>query len=96
VRASSVHTPALTLAETQDLIAAARAATYSDRDLAIVLLLVSTGLRVSELCAADLEDVSNDSGTFMLRIRAGKGRKTRSVAFPLCQPRVRQLIAENH
>lgn len=81
VKSSSVHTPALTLSETRRLIAAAESAKHSGRDLAVVLLLVSTGLRVSELIAADVEDLTNSAGTAMLKVHSGKGRKARSVAL---------------
>lgn len=82
VKASSVHTPALTMAEVQLLLGAARHSRYHpDRDLALVLLLVSTGLRVSEMIAADFDNVSYDSGVRMLVVEQGKGRRTRTVAL---------------
>jgi len=46
------------------------------RDRAILELLFSTGLRVSELCALDIEDVNLDRDEFTVR---GKGGKTRVV-----------------
>lgn len=47
------------------------------RNRAIVLTLLDCGLRVSELCAMDVEDVDLKSG--WLRVREGKGWKERKV-----------------
>ena len=43
----------------------------------VLELLYGSGLRVSELCHLDLEDLELEEGT--LRVRAGKGRKDRIV-----------------
>jgi integrase/recombinase XerC len=48
------------------------------RNRAIVELLYATGIRVAELCAADVEDL--DLGTHTLRVM-GKGGKQRTVPF---------------
>jgi integrase/recombinase XerC len=48
------------------------------RDLLIVELLYATGIRVSELCGVDLEDV--DTERRLLRV-LGKGNKQRTVPF---------------
>ncbi len=48
----------------------------SFRDRAILELLYSTGLRVSELCALDTDQVNAERGEFMVR---GKGDKPRLV-----------------
>ena len=48
------------------------------RDLLIVELLYATGIRVSELCGLDIDDV--DSGRRVLRV-VGKGDKQRTVPF---------------
>ncbi len=50
------------------------------RDAAILELLYSTGLRVSECCALDTSDVDRDRyGTPMVLVRHGKGGKSRQV-----------------
>ncbi|WP_113700178.1 tyrosine recombinase XerC [Nonomuraea lactucae] len=48
------------------------------RDQAILELLYATGVRVSELCALDVDDVDRDRN--VIRV-LGKGRKERSVPF---------------
>ena len=48
------------------------------RDLLIVELLYATGIRVSELCGLDIDDV--DTGHRVLRV-LGKGNKQRTVPF---------------
>lgn len=48
------------------------------RDQAVLELLYATGVRVSELCALDVDDVDRDRR--VLRVM-GKGRKERSVPF---------------
>ncbi len=48
------------------------------RDMLIVELLYATGIRVSELCGLDIDDV--DSGRRLLRV-LGKGDKQRTVPF---------------
>jgi integrase/recombinase XerC len=47
----------------------------SARDRAIVELLYATGIRVGELCALDIGDLSLEEG--VIRIRGGKGGKER-------------------
>ncbi|MCG5219042.1 tyrosine recombinase XerC [Streptosporangium sp. KLBMP 9127] len=56
------------------------------RDQAIVEVLYATGIRVSELCGLDVDDV--DRGRHTVRV-LGKGRKERSVPFGL--PALRAL-----
>ncbi|HVP22157.1 MAG TPA: site-specific integrase [Anaerolineaceae bacterium] len=48
-----------------------------DRDRAILMALLDTGARASELLALDLDDVDQVNGAVL--IRQGKGRKPRSV-----------------
>ncbi|MEU8250363.1 tyrosine recombinase XerC [Nonomuraea sp. NPDC048916] len=56
------------------------------RDQAILELLYATGVRVSELCALDVDEVDRDR--HVIRV-LGKGRKERSVPFGL--PALRAL-----
>jgi integrase/recombinase XerC len=56
------------------------------RDQAILELLYATGVRVSELCALDVDDVDRDR--HVIRV-LGKGRRERSVPFGL--PALRAL-----
>lgn len=49
------------------------------RDMAILEVLYSTGLRVSELCALKWVDIDTTTGTAM--VRGGKGDKDRVVVF---------------
>jgi site-specific recombinase XerD len=64
-------------AETLALLDAA--AQMSHRDYTILLLLLDTGLRRSELCALRVMDVNITGGT--LEVHHGKGDKYRSVMF---------------
>ena len=52
-------------------------ARHSSRDSCILSLFLRLGLRVSELCALQLEDVDQVAGT--LTVRSGKGKKDRSI-----------------
>jgi integrase/recombinase XerC len=56
------------------------------RDQAILELLYATGVRVSELCSLDVDDVDRDRHVIKV---LGKGRKERSVPFGL--PALRAL-----
>ena len=50
------------------------------RDVAMLELLYGTGLRVSEACALDLDDIDRERyGVPMLLVRHGKGNKSRQV-----------------
>ena len=49
------------------------------RDRAFLELLYSSGLRVSELCGLELQDMDLDNG--ILRVVSGKGKKMRYVPF---------------
>lgn len=62
--------------EVDALLAAARHTLLPDRDAAIVLLLLDSGLRASELCGLRLEDLGVDR----ILVR-GKGAKERWVPF---------------
>lgn len=62
--------------QVQGLVDAARRSNAPERDVAVILLLVDTGMRVSELFALKMTDV--DRGTGELTV-VGKGNKKRSV-----------------
>jgi integrase/recombinase XerC len=58
----------------------ARHALLRLRDVAMLELLYGTGLRVSEACGLDVEDIDRDRyNTPMLLVRRGKGNKSRQV-----------------
>ncbi len=59
------------------LIASCKAGDNAERDKAIFLLLLDTGLRAQELCDLNLTDL--DAYTGALLVRQGKGRKPRTV-----------------
>lgn len=52
---------------------------HRSRDLAIVRLLLNTGLRVQELCALTWKDVALSERKGLLTVRHGKGAKHRQV-----------------
>ena len=54
------------------------------RDLAIIQILMGTGLRISELVALELSDLEIFDRKGLLRVRAGKGSKARQI--PLDNP----------
>ncbi|MBV7326857.1 tyrosine-type recombinase/integrase [Chloroflexi bacterium TSY] len=53
----------------------------STRDYAIVLMLLWSGLRVSELVNLDVEDMTLGHGVGEIRVREGKGCKARDIPF---------------
>jgi site-specific recombinase XerD len=50
---------------------------YGIRDKALILILLDTGARASEICSINLKDIDTASGTVF--IKHGKGRKSRIV-----------------
>ena len=52
---------------------------WSRRDHAIIVLLLNTGLRLSEVEALNLNDVEINERSGTVRVRQGKGRKARTV-----------------
>jgi site-specific recombinase XerD len=71
-RAAKVDKPALTAGDVRKLVRACD----KSRDLALLLLALDTGARVSELCNLNVGDVDLD--TLTVTIRQGKGRKDRT------------------
>lgn len=65
--------PALTVEQAKQLIKACK----SDREHAILLLLLDTGVRAAELCNLDGGDINTKNGAVM--VRQGKGQKDRQV-----------------
>jgi len=53
------------------------------RDIAIITTLLFTGLRVSELCNLNVDDVQISDRTGLITVREGKGRKQRKIPLPL-------------
>jgi site-specific recombinase XerD len=62
--------------QVQALVDATRRTQSPERNLALVLLLVDTGMRVSELCGLRVEDVDRGTGELVV---LGKGGKKRQV-----------------
>lgn len=62
---------------------------FADRNQAIVLLLLDTGLRASELCELRIKDVDLRNKNKSIKILAGKGSKDRIIPI---SPRTAQVI----
>jgi integrase/recombinase XerC len=65
----------------------------AERDQLVLLTLVLTGLRRSELCALDWRDLDIDSRKPSLLVRSGKGGKSRRQPVPTGLARQLQLLA---
>ena len=82
----------LTVSETEEVFNSMESAigeetdAHAIRNIAMVELLYSTGIRVSELCGLDLEDIDRARNTIRV---FGKGRKERTV--PLGAPALKAL-----
>jgi site-specific recombinase XerD len=66
----------LSAEQVQALVDAARRTRTQERDVALILLQVDTGLRVSELCGLTVGDIDRGSGELSV---LGKGNKRRRV-----------------
>jgi integrase/recombinase XerD len=69
----------LTAEQYRALLAAAKEGQAARRDTAILRLMVDTGLRASEVCALDIQDVDFEVRPPAVTVRLGKGRKGRRV-----------------
>lgn len=67
----------LTLQEAQKLLMSVESR-YTARDYCIITLFLNCGMRLSELCGIDIDDISLDNRTVRI---FGKGRKERIVAL---------------
>jgi site-specific recombinase XerD len=67
----------LSMADVERLVAACARTTKPDRDKAIVVLFLDTGLRRAELAGLELNDI--DIPARLVTVRLGKGRKGRRV-----------------
>jgi site-specific recombinase XerD len=63
------------------LLRQAQASRDKDRNYAIIQILLQTGIRLSECAALTFEDITFGERSGLLRVRAGKGNKTRSVSL---------------
>lgn len=82
---------ALTPAHVNALLRAAQRTRYPARNTAILQMLVQTGLRIGECAALCWGDVAFGEKRGQVRVRAGKGNKTRTV--PL-NDSARQALAD--
>ena len=64
------------------LLRQAQESRASTRNYAIVQVLLQTGIRLSECAALTYEDVTFAERGGLLRVRAGKGNKARSMPLP--------------
>jgi site-specific recombinase XerD len=76
--ASSTRT-GLKSAQINALLRQAQVSRDKERNYAIVQTLLQTGLRLSECAALTFEDITFGERSGLLRVRAGKGNKARSV-----------------
>ena len=65
--------------EFESLLSACKKTFLGERDRAILMVLLDTGIRASELCSIRLEDVNLIDSSIL--IRQGKGKKPRYVFF---------------
>jgi integrase len=68
----------------------------AERDQLVLLALVLTGLRRSELCALDWRDLDLDGRKPSLLVRSGKGGKSRRQPIPASLARQLQRLANAH
>jgi site-specific recombinase XerD len=83
----------LTDDDTRKLLAAAQ--TTSRTAYALVALLVSTGVRISEACGANLESIGQDSSHATLEVRRKGGRRDRVPLPPEVLAAIRAAAGDN-
>lgn len=72
----------LTAEDRRKLLKACEGKTFEDRrDMAVIRLLLDSGLRRGELCALVVDDVDLDPVIPSVLVRAGKGGRSRKVPF---------------
>lgn len=81
--------PTIPLEAVESMLAAAQRGPCPTRDRALMLLLLDTGPRVSELCRLDIKDLDLEEGK--MTILNGKGEKDRMVSIT---PRIISALAE--
>lgn len=69
--------PAFEPGEIEELLSACKDSRYEPRDRAVILVLLDSGLRVSELCALTIGDVDIREG--VITVKMGKGKRDRLV-----------------
>lgn len=77
---------------THDEYAKLKAACQDDREIAIVLTLAGTGMRVNELCNLKVEDIALDQR--YIHVEIAKGGRPRTVVAP--KPTLEALLAHLH
>ena len=83
--------PGLAPADFQAMLATCGKDYYGIRNRAILIFLLDTGVRVSELCAVNLGDVDQNDGSVV--IRSGKGGKRRLVFMgSVCRREVNRYL----
>jgi integrase/recombinase XerC len=78
-REASSSRKGLKNAQVNALLRQAQLSRDKERNYAIVQVLLQTGLRLSECAALTFEDITFGERSGLLRVRAGKGNKARSV-----------------
>jgi integrase/recombinase XerC len=69
---------------------------YYTRDLAIILLLLN-GLRRSEVCKANINDIEKDGDANVIRVVSGKGNKERVVIlYPEAYDAIQAYLLEDY
>lgn len=76
-------TPAITLAEADALLAAAKQSRYdADRDLALVATLVVQAIRIQEVIAANVKDLTTERGQRYLKVKFKGGKEDKLALDP--------------
>jgi len=76
-KVSTEPLPGISMPNIQKLLATCDKSYTGQRDRAIILFLLDTGLRRAEFCSLNLSDIDLETGA--IQVRAGKGNKDRIV-----------------